>query len=65
MARTEEDREDECPFFRDDPLVVLVVVGVVEEGIEGEERKAVQPGGEGSFVVEGEPLYLGRDDGWG
>lgn len=34
MARTEEDGEDECPFFRDDPLVVLVVVGVVEEGIE-------------------------------
>lgn len=34
MARTEEDREDECPFFGDDPLVILVVVGVVEEGVE-------------------------------
>lgn len=37
----------------------------VTEGLLTEERKAVQPGGERSFVVEGEPLYLGRDDGWG
>lgn len=37
----------------------------VAEGLLTEERKAVQPGGEGSFVVEGKPLYLGRDDGRG
>lgn len=65
MACAEEDGEDECPFLGDDPLVVLVVVGVVEEGIEREDGEAVQPGGERDFVVEGEPLYLGRDDGWG
>lgn len=62
MACTEQDGKDKCPFFGDDPLVILVVVGVVEEGVEGEERKAVYPGGDGYFVVEGEPLYLGRDD---
>lgn len=42
-----------------------VRAGNVAEGLLTEERKAVQPGGEGSFVVEGKPLYLGRDDGWG
>lgn len=43
MACAEEDGEDECPFLGDDPLVVLVVVGVVEEGIErcgGEQGRA-------------------------
>lgn len=35
MACTEQDGEDKCPFFGDDPLVILVMVGVVEEGVEG------------------------------
>lgn len=35
MACTEQDGEDKCPFLGDDPLVILVVVGVVEEGVEG------------------------------
>lgn len=34
MVCVEEDGEDECLFFGDDLLVVFVVVGVVEEGIE-------------------------------
>lgn len=33
MACAEEDGEDECPFLGDDPLVVLVVVGVVEDHV--------------------------------
>lgn len=41
------------------------MAGNVTDGLLTEERKAVYPGGDGYFVVEGEPLYLGRDDGRG
>jgi len=35
MSSTEQDTIDESPFFRFDPFIVLVVVGVVEKRIEG------------------------------
>lgn len=34
MTETEEDAVDECPFFRFDPLVVTVIIGKVEQGVE-------------------------------
>lgn len=34
MSGKKQDAVDECPFFRDDPFVVFVVVSVVEEGVE-------------------------------
>ena len=32
----------ECPFFALEPIIILDVVGVCKEGVQGEEREGIQ-----------------------
>ena len=67
MTCTESNASQEGPLLTYQPLVVLEVIGICKEGIEGQDWEGIQKGIPGKMNMETCPCNLGRvhDYGYG
>lgn len=60
MSSPEGDTGKESPLFALKPVIILDVVGVCEQGIQGEEWKGIQMQVPGNCCLESCPGYFWR-----